>query len=211
MILLDKIKPSDLWYVIGYFAADGSLSIDGRHLNITSKDEEHLLLIKQALKLKSKIGKKYRSVEKTKEYSQLQFSDVKFYKFLQSIGFTIKKSLTLGPIRVGKDHFGDFLRGIIDGDGSISSWIHRTNRRQQWSLRVFSGSLEFINWLQAEINTVYQIEGKIYTKKQRDRINSIHLIKFGKKAATEILKQIYYKNCLSLKRKHLKARLCLQS
>lgn len=211
MILLDEIKAPDLWYIIGYFAADGSLSIDGRHLNITSKDEEHLFLIKQALNLKSKIGKKYRSVEKIKDYFQLQFSDVRFYKFLQSIGFTTKKSMTLGQIGVDEEHFGDFLRGVIDGDGSISSWIHKTNRRQQWSLRIFSGSLEFINWLQAEINTIYQIEGKIYTKKHKNRINSIHLIKFGKKAATEILKQVYYKSCLSLKRKYLKVQLCLQS
>ena len=29
MIDLDKIKPADLWYVIGYIATDGSLSIDG--------------------------------------------------------------------------------------------------------------------------------------------------------------------------------------
>ena len=37
MIDLTKIKPNDLWYLVGLVATDGSLSLDGRHINITSK------------------------------------------------------------------------------------------------------------------------------------------------------------------------------
>lgn len=211
MIVLNKINPSNLWYVIGYFASDGNLSIDGRHLNITSKDRHHLYSIRKALHLKSKIGKKSRGAERIKKYSHLQFGDINFYRYLLAIGFSPRKSLTLGAIDVEGEYFGDFLRGVIDGDGSISTWIHRSNRVRQWSLRVSSGSTTFINWLQVKIEEDFGLIGKIHVRKQANRTNPVYVIKFGKKAALKILKKIYYRDCLSLKRKYLQAQLCLQS
>lgn len=211
MILLNKVKSSALWYIIGYFAADGNLSIDGRHLNITSKDRKHLYLIRKALNLKSKIGRKARSAEEIKKYSFLQFGDRNFYKYLLNIGFTHNKSLTLGAINVEKQYFADFLRGVIDGDGSISTWIHHSNQLRQWSLRIFSGSTIFIEWLRSEIEFHFGLTGKIHIRKQNNRTNAIYVIKFGKRAAMKILKKIYYPDCLSLERKYLQAQLCLQS
>lgn len=138
MVDLAKVKESDLWYVIGYIATDGYLSIDKRHINITSKDREHLYLIRNALLLKNKIGRKARSYKKEKKYSQLQFGDVHFYKYLLELGLSTQKSLTLSALKINENFFFDFLRGVIDGDGNISSWTHRTNYNQQWCLRIYS-------------------------------------------------------------------------
>ena len=55
---LSEIDPRVLWYVIGYIATDGSLSKDGRHTLITSKDEEHLIAMREELGVTSKIIKK---------------------------------------------------------------------------------------------------------------------------------------------------------
>jgi hypothetical protein len=205
-----NVQPEDLWYSIGYIATDGHLSIDGRHINITSKDRNHLFSIRKALDLKNKIGRKYREKSRTKEYSQLQFGDVKFYRYLLSLGFNQKKSLNLGPISVSNEFFVDFLRGVIDGDGSFHSWIHRSNGHRQWALRIVSASEIFINWLNDRIKHRFDVRGKFYIYNDKRRKNRLYLIKFGKKAAGKIAMEIYYDGSLSLKRKRIKARLCLQ-
>ena len=87
-----KIKwNSEFAYAIGLFTADGCLSIDGRHLDFTSKDKEQVINFKKCLNLKNKIGKKTRAREKIKKYYRIQFGNVKLYKFLEGIGLTPRK------------------------------------------------------------------------------------------------------------------------
>jgi hypothetical protein len=210
MIDMNQVKESDLWYVIGYIAADGHLSIDGRHINITSKDSDHLHLIKKALFLNSKIALKYRGNDKILIYAYLQFSDVKFYRYLLNLGFIQQKSLNLGSVRVDRIYFKDFLRGVIDGDGHLTTWIHKSNLHSQWVLGVTSASKKFILWLQKEILDLYNLEGKVYEVIRSNRVNPVYKLKFGKKAAKIILRDIYYPCCLSLERKFLKVQFCLQ-
>ena len=210
MVDLKSIGPKNFWYVVGYIATDGHLNKDGRHLSITSKDESHLVKIKKAMGLVVKIGKKSRGGSKDKIYSQIQFGDVKFYKYLLSIGFVQQKSLNAGEIKVDKKFFKDFLRGIVDGDGNISTWIHKTNFHRQWSLRITSAAPLFIKWLKEETEDNFDVKGKVYCYKYKYKKNPIYILKFGKLAAKAILRQIYYKNSLSLNRKNLKSIKCLQ-
>ena len=78
-------RSPDFAYAIGMLATDGNLSSDGRHLNITSKDEEMALIFKSALRLTNKIGLKARGGSKEKNYFFLQFGDKLFYNFLLNI------------------------------------------------------------------------------------------------------------------------------
>ena len=183
MININRIESADLWYVVGYIATDGYLSIDGRHINITSKDRDHLYKIRSALKLDNKIGRKSRVAHDEKRFSQLQFGDVKFYRFLKGLGLVSRKSLTLGPLNIDDKFFKDFFRGVIDGDGNISTWIHRTNHNRQWCLRIYSASKVFIEWLNNRVNQEFGIKGRLYSKKDKDRDNFIYLLKFGKLSA----------------------------
>ena len=210
MVDLKLVRLSDLWYIIGLIVTDGNLSKDGRHINITSKDRRYLFAIKKALKLKNKIGRKTRGHSKEKIYSQLQFGDVKFYKFLVDIGLSPKKSLTLGKIGVDKNYFVDFLRGVIDGDGNISTWIHTSNKHRQWSLRIVSAAPVFAEWLKNEIEMYFKVSGKLYHHKYRGKKNFINILKFGKLAAKVILQKTYYKKSFSLYRKSQQVSRCLQ-
>lgn len=210
MVDLSLVKPKDLWYTVGLIATDGNLSKDGRHVNITSKDKSLLEDLKKILFLKLKLTRKARSAEKSKKYFVLQIGDVKFYKFLLSIGLTQKKSLILGKIKFPEVYFRDFLRGVIDGDGNISMWEHKSNGNIQWSLRVFSASTIFINWLKDKIEKEFKVKGRLY-KTQKAEYNPLYTIKFGKLAAKVILQNCYYKNCEALNRKHIKALACLKT
>jgi hypothetical protein len=210
MIDTTLINPRNLWYVVGLIVTDGNLSKDGRHINITSNHKPYLEEIKKALFISNKITMKGRGGNSAKIYSFLQFGDVNFYKFLLGIGLTPNKSLTLSKIKVPEAYFKDFLRGVVDGDGCIQTWMHKSNYHIQWSLRITSGANEFSKWIKSETEKYFRVKGKIHTQAYANR-NPIHIIKFGKLASKVILKEIYYPGCLSLHRKKLKAMECIET
>lgn len=210
MVDLSYVKPQNLYYVIGFIATDGSLSKDARHISLVSKDRDLLVDIRDALNLENKIGLKSRGGKSDKKiYSVLQIGDKRFYNFLLSIGLIPRKSLILGSLEIPNRYFADFLRGVIDGDGNINTWIHPSNGNRQWALRIFSAASDFTCWLKTRIEDKFSVRGKIHESKGSDRENSIFSLKFGKLAAKVILKKCYYKHCLALERKFEKARQCL--
>ncbi|MDI6734382.1 MAG: LAGLIDADG family homing endonuclease [Patescibacteria group bacterium] len=211
MVDLSLIKLKNLWYVIGLITADGNLSTDGRHINITSKEIDSLQNVKNALKINNKIGRKARAHEKRKKYFVLQIGDIRFYRYLLNIGLTQRKSLSLKELQVPNDYFLDFLRGVIDGDGSISTWLHRTNGNTQWSLRIVSGSSIFLQWLKTKTEQLLPVKGKLYGYKYPSKNNLLYILKFGKFPAKLILKQCYYKGCVALRRKLHQAQKCIKS
>ncbi|MBU4251700.1 MAG: LAGLIDADG family homing endonuclease [Candidatus Omnitrophica bacterium] len=204
-----NIKGPNLWYLVGLITSDGCLSKDGRHVDITSSDYEFLSKIKNKFSLTNRIGTKNK--EKINLAYYIQISNKNFYDFLLSVGLIPNKSLTLGRLDVPKEFFNDFLRGLIDGDGSLRSWRHVTNLHVQWSLSVFSASEVFIRWLQATIEAYLGCRGKIHSALRPNRINPIYTLKYGKMVARVIAKNCYYKGCFGLDRKIRLAQDCLGS
>jgi hypothetical protein len=198
-----EFKEQDLWYLVGLIATDGNLSSDGRHINVTSKHLDFLATLKGALRLENVIGTKSSGSRKDRKYYQIQFSNRNFYDFLLSVGLTPKKSLTLGPLKVPNAWFADFLRGVIDGDGSIRRWIHPSNGAEQWSLRVYSGSSTFMRWLESSIERRFLVSGQIHTHGK-----GLHVLKYGKLAAKRVFQNCYYEGCLGLERKINLAKVC---
>lgn len=210
MSLLDTIKPEHLWYLVGLIATDGCLSKDGRHITLTVKDENYLFLLKHSIGLKGSVGKKVGGGSQEKNYSYIHISDVVFYRFLEHIGLHFKKSLTMGPLDISQNYVNDFLRGVIDGDGCIMKWIHRSNGKRQWSLRIVSAAPRFIQWLKEIVESDYQVNGKLHCRHDSRSRNDLYVLKFGKLAAQRILQHTYYEDALSLPRKHVLAKACLQ-
>lgn len=201
-----NLKGANLWYLVGLIASDGCLSKDERHIDITASERKFLEELKNELKIAYKIGIKNKGMNN--QAYRFQISNKNFYEFLLSIGLTPNKSLTLNEIAVPNGYFGDFLRGLIDGDGCIRSWIHPTNKREQWSLRIYSGSIKFLGWLGQKIDTNLKARGKIY---RYNKQGSCFVLKFGKMAARHIVQQCYYPGSFGLERKNLLAEECMNS
>lgn len=199
-----NIQGSDLWYLVGLITSDGCLCKDGRHVDITAKDRGFLETVKNRVGLVSRVCVKNKNTYK--QAHRIQISNKNFYEFLLSIGLMPNKSLMVGRVNVTQDYFADFLRGLIDGDGCIRSWKHPTNGREQWSLRIYSGSRQFIAWLKDNIESLLKAQGKAYRAK-----TNLWTLKYGKMAAREIIRQCYYQNCLGLTRKIKLAQECLDS
>jgi len=145
----------------------------------------------------------------------LQFSKVQFYNWLISIGVTPAKTYTVGPIKIPDKFFRDFLRGHLDGDGSIYTYLDKCNNykgRIYTNQRIYttfcSASQSHATWLYNKISALSKIKGALAQRKSyRPNCVSMWEIKFAKKSSIKLWKWIYYqKNLPCLKRKMILAR-----
>ncbi len=191
----------DFAYAIGLMVSDGNLSPDGRHINFTSKDEELVELFQSTLGIKIHVGKKANGFSGKKEYFVTQFSDVLFYRFLESIGLMANKSKLLGSIQIPERLLFDFLRGSFDGDGSTYSYFDPRWRSSFMFYTTFvSASEKHILWIQSEIYKRLKIYGHITGGKRK---GTIFQLKYAKADSLKLLRKMYHPHgvaCLSRKR-----------
>ena len=190
---------SDLAYGVGLFATDGCLYNNGRHLSFVSKDVELLDLFKKSFGLHTKISYKISGTS-GQQCPHIQWGDVVLYRFFLSIGITPKKSLTIGKIVVPEKYFFDFLRGVIDGDGSFYSYYDpRWRSSFMFYLSIASGSPRFLRWIRAELKSKIGVRGHV-TKSSKGITEQL---KYAKTEASKIVKKMYYSSrvpCLTRKR-----------
>ena len=123
---------AEMAYVVGLTATDGCLASGSRGITFKSMDRQLVETYRRLLGRSNKIG-----TERTKTGSicyRLQFKDTRLYRWFQSVGVTPRKSLTLGAIEVPDEFFAPLVRGLLDGDGSISNgvWKADTTRRSDY-------------------------------------------------------------------------------
>lgn len=195
----------ELAYAIGLLTTDGNLSKDGRHINLRSSEVNLLNTFKRCLNLKNKIG-----YTKGQRGYRVQFGNVQFYNWLLKIGLFPAKTYTIGEIKIPDEYFRDFLRGHLDGDGSITTYMDRYNiyrghiyTNQRIFIRFTSASNNHIRWLYGKINQNSGAKGAfIYKPPATPNRVPMWDIKFAKKESIKLLKWIYYKeNLPCLKRK----------
>ena|SRR3989344_1371770 len=187
-------------YAIGLLTADGCLSKDGRHIDLTSKDKAQIVLFKKCLGLTTKLGLKYSGAGNLAYHTQ--FGDVLLYQFLLKIGLTPAKSKTLSRISVPEVHFCDFLRGYFDGDGSSYSHFDSVFKKSyRFYLSFTSASPVFIDWLRKTVNEAFSVRGHL----AHNRNNPYVQLKYSKKEAVILSEKMYYSKAVPcLERKRLK-------
>ncbi len=202
-------------YAVGLLATDGNLSKDGRHIILRSSDIEQIQTFKKCLDLHNIIGaSKSTAFPNRKICYRLQFSDVQFYKWLLKIGLFPAKTYTLGRINVPNIFFRDFLRGHLDGDGSITTYNDSYNTYKHPDYQYFRMFLRFISvskkhifWLRKTINKLTKLKGDLSELRPIGRQKvSMWQLKFMKKESMKLIPWLYYtKNIPALKRKRQKA------
>lgn len=195
---------ADFTYAVGLITTDGSLSKDGRHLNLTSKDLDQIKTFAKILGLKNKIGLKNSTYNPEGVYYQIQFGNVELYRFLLLIGLTPNKTKTLGSLKIPDKYFADFLRGHLDGDGSTYSyWDKRWKNSFMLYTEFISASEKHLVWIEGTIQRLYGVSGKITNRK-------IYHLRYAKKSSLIVLKKMYYtKSVICLQRKYSKIKLAL--
>ncbi len=206
-----KCPENIFWYLVGLIATDGCLINNGRRTTITSKEKLYLEKLKKMLRLTAKISEKRGGFGKALGYD-LNIGRKIFYDRLLEIGLTPRKSLTLGSLMVPDEEFHNFLRGVIDGDGSIRGWRHPGNGGEQWSLRVCSASKLFVHWIAEVVNRLWNVKGKLHEQApKKERYHTKYTLKYGKLAAMVILRKCYRPGAFALERKRKIASDCISS
>lgn len=188
-------------YAVGLITTDGYLSSDKRHLEFNSKDKEQVENFKGCLNLNNKITGKVRGGEQIKKYHHIQFGDVNFYKFLESIGLSSGKSKTLQELKIPKKLFPDFLRGVFDGDGCFSTFAHPESKHAQIRVSFTSASPKFLRWLHLEIGKQLHTRGFIKNGMRTESLS------YAIQDSLKLLSYMYYSpDVIRLSRKFLKAK-----
>ncbi|MAZ29762.1 hypothetical protein CL655_00570 [bacterium] len=194
-------------YAVGLLTADGSLSSDQRHIDFTSKDIDLIKIFQNCLGLQHcKIGVKRSGSSENRKYYRVQFSDVRFYRWLQSIGLQPRKSTTIKYVAIPDEYYFDFVRGLFDGDGTAYAY---KDPRWKGSITVTigfaSGSTAFLDWLRSGINQRLHTTGFI-TNGSR-----VQQLRYGYHDAHKLFAVMYKNNSApKLKRKFAKMRKILR-
>lgn len=185
-------------YAIGLLTADGSLSKDGRHFDLTSKDIQLLEIFKKCLNLDNKISPK-KGTYSDKCY-HVQFGNVKLYKYLLTIGLMPNKTKKVREVKIPNKYFFDFLRGFFDGDGScFSFWDKRWPNSFMFYTYFTSSNLLHLKWLQSHIHKLIKISGSIH------RSTNAWQLQYAKQASQVLWEKMYHsKNLFCLLRKQEK-------
>jgi hypothetical protein len=141
-------------YVLGYFAADGSMIKSKRsayYVEFTTTDRILLENFKSATGVQNKISERSRSNIIWKSQYRIQVGSKTWFEDLTALGFTPNKSLTLVLPAIPAEFLGDFVRGYFDGDGCVyfkkhwSSW----HKKEVWvfSSLFTSGARHFLEEL----------------------------------------------------------------
>lgn len=204
-----EINTSNKAYVLGFIASDGCLY--KRHncsgliqIKLQESDEQILHDILQDMKSTYPVNH-----VKNGEYTQVVISITSqdLYDQLLNKGINANKTwnLILDDIlfNIPKNLYVDFLRGYFDGDGCIG----KLNKNMISKVSVtFSCPYEFGLSLQMLLKNEYNIKSSVYIDNHRKYKKQFCTVSInGTSNKYKLLKLMYYKGCLCLKRKYNRA------
>lgn len=140
----------DFYYLIGLIATDGGLRDDTCLIKIGLHPDDRELLFKLRDKFGSNIihyAKEPGEITKNPEYVVWSFLDKTFRDWINERGITPKKSLTMNVENMFNE-FNEqqkwaFLRGVLDGDGSVQVKLSDGHLTMRGHISIGSGSYSF--------------------------------------------------------------------
>lgn len=182
-----------LAYAVGLIATDGCLSITGNSVTVVSGDVELLETFKKCVPRAGRIGRHGANAW------HVSISSVLFYRWLESIGLSRRKSLTIGAISVPDAYFLDLARGLLDGDGSVTTMIlnpggaakrYPDYRYERINAVFRSASRAHIEWIRATMVRLLGVDAAILTEPQVRPTSRMHTLRYGKHATLAILARL---------------------
>lgn len=185
----------NMTYILGYILADGCIGegtykgySDALKFGVQKRDNDILEKIKKELSSEHKI-----SLCKTANY--LTITNQTIVNDLKKLGITYRKSLRENIPDIPKKYIKDFIRGIIDGDGSI-----HFDKRNYPTLSVCGGK-NTITFIQNHFLSKFNIYSKIAKIKKNERCQFLFYIAYRANSAKTLIKYLYGNAELYLERK----------
>lgn len=137
-------------YVLGFFAADGYITVNkrgGQFWCIQIVDKKLLCLIRKVINSDHKINIR-EGVGNIKDLYRLQIGSIEMCDDLRKLGYGERKTYCLTAPLVPRKYLPDFIRGYFDGDGNVwVGYVHKERVKKLLVLRVVftSCSLDFLD------------------------------------------------------------------
>jgi len=172
-------------------ATDGCV-VDGDHVSFPSADRELVGLFAACLGKANTISQ-FRTKTGGTAY-RVQFGDVAFCRWLENIGITGRKSLTIGALDVPNEYVISLARGLLDGDGSIINKLARADTGSRsdyyWEYlqsKFVCASRPHLEWLKDELRRALHIDGLLITRSARNGKHACYTLRYGKRASHVLL------------------------
>ena len=194
-----KNMSSNVAYILGFLAADGSVGMSTNELKITlaEKDTELLEKIKQELEFDGPIH--HATTSKGYDIASLEIHSAIYKKDLAIYNIIPQKTFTFSiPDTLEKKYWIDFIRGYWDGDGTICTAGKNVIRSSLCSARKET-LYQILTYLEEE----YDIpKVKIQIKQG---VNPTYYFQYSVNSTKKLYHALYYNNdVLCMKRKHEK-------
>lgn len=119
-------------YVLGFFMADGYISVNPRgscYFSIQICDKGLLETIRSVMNSNHKISLRKGS-KNLKDKYRLQIGSFEIVADLSKLDVRQNKTRNLDLPRIPDVHFGHFVRGYFDGDGNVWTGLHHKSRKK---------------------------------------------------------------------------------
>jgi hypothetical protein len=156
----------EMAYVLGFFAADGYMTVNrrgGQFWSIQIVDKTLLCDIREVIGSNHKISCR-KGRENVKDSFRLQIGSIEMCDDLRELGFNEKKAKSMSVPNVPKRYFSDFVRGYFDGDGNVwTGYVHKERFTKLLVLRIIftSCSNEFLSVLARRLEDRGIVKGVI--------------------------------------------------
>lgn len=199
-------------YIVGFIVADGTIK---RHqmFSITLQAQDKYLLEQIANELSVSENKgivkdvisHIKGIDKDYQSTQLQIHNKIMVQDLEKIGIMSNKSLIISEIKgLPTNYIPDFIRGMFDGDGSISlNTVQTETKSKQIYLRwrLTSGSKKMLEFVQSQLKLIGMPYKNFYCINRKNK-KPIYTLEYAGKQALQIFEMMYKDNPeLFLKRK----------
>lgn len=148
------IKTHESAYILGLFYADGYNNEEKGAIGITLKASDAILL----QEISAIIGGnrpikfyKHKYKDEYREYAHLYISNKGMSQSISKLGVVQNKSLIVQPPDITKELFVSFLRGVSDGDGSIT--LPHNRRHIHWG--ICGASKDFMVWIFENLKVLF--------------------------------------------------------
>ncbi|MBU6323313.1 MAG: hypothetical protein KGI41_00320 [Patescibacteria group bacterium] len=153
----------EMAYVLGYFAADGSMirhQNRGCFIEFTSTDKSLLATLRHVAGAGQRIATRKRRSRNWQEQYRIQIGSKEWFTDLTKLGFAPAKSTILTFPSAPNAYLAHFVRGYFDGDGCVYfrklQYADRTRKRWVLMSLFTSGSRDFLEslWIVLKTNGV---------------------------------------------------------
>lgn len=210
-LILDILNknPDIAYYILGVFVTDGSVRYKTEHAatecDLLSKDGDWIELINETLGGTSKVVIKGNA-------KRIRFWNKEMFDWFVSRGCTPNKSLNIEFPTIPTQYLPDFIRGCIDGDGSIvyTKYLKKNKYYPKINVYLCGSSLGFLKsfeniLLKREINSSFIYNPNGNKPEVIQHKNPHYRVVMNDSRAIEFLKWIYYDgHRLSMPRKKAK-------